>query len=140
MHDSYIDITSRIAEDPMWWDANGTPRYGEFIPHRCPNIYAHWVWLYRIACQSCGKEFEVEEHDVWFATERATPKNSHYGDPPIHGCTGDTMNCDDLEVLEVWNQESKSWEWVRHPELEGSMTESWNKGEKTSEQEWKEDD
>ena len=37
MKESYEDITSRIPESPSWYDQNGTPRYGEFSPERCPN-------------------------------------------------------------------------------------------------------
>lgn len=45
----------------------------------------------------------------------------HYGDPPSHGCVGDTENCYDLRVVEFWE---KSYDrpvdikWARHPEFE----------------------
>ena len=31
MHDAYDDIRSRIAEEPIWYDINGTPRFDQ--PH-----------------------------------------------------------------------------------------------------------
>lgn len=129
MHESYIDITSRIDEEPSWYDANGAPRYGEFTPKRCPNIYADIVFLLLIACQDCGKEFRVQMHSDWFnRTGRAyRPSKAHYGDPPIHGCVGDTMNCEDIEVLEVWKRIDHEWE--RQPDLEGPIDPpEWKKG------------
>jgi hypothetical protein len=118
MHENYEDITSRIAEPPTWYDQNGTPRYGPFHPKRCPNIYADQVALLEIACQRCGQTFQVEIHSSIF--EELHPQKAHYGDPPIHDCVGDTMNCEDLAVLQVWHR--FEGEWIRRPELEGPMT------------------
>lgn len=123
MHHHYDDITSRIAEEPFWYDQNGTPRYGNFTPEACPNIYSNQVILLRIACQRCKKEFLVEMHAGFF--EELNPKKLHYGDPPSHGgvdCIGgDTMNCDDIEVVEVWYR--RDFEWERKSELEGLIDE-----------------
>jgi hypothetical protein len=124
MHNSYEDILSRIEEKPSWYDANGTPRYGPFKPEMCPNIYADLVVLLRIACQECGQQFDVEMHgNVFFGITR--PKNLHYGDPPRHGCLGggDTMNCDDLAVLQVWHRSATLADWQRRSDLEGPMDE-----------------
>lgn len=120
MHESYVDITSRIEEEPTWWDENGAPRYGEFTPERCPDIYTHQVVLLRIQCQGCGKSFDVEMHSHWFAT-LPRPKKLHYGDPPAHGCVGDTMNCEDIEVLQVWTKHSAVDDWKRWHNLEGPI-------------------
>jgi len=123
MHSNYEDIRSRIGEDPTWYDANGTPRYGPFKPEMCPNIYSKEVVLLRIACQFCGQHFDVEMHSDWFARIKH-PKKLHYGDPPRHGCdgAGDTMNCTDIAVLEVWHREGVG-EWTRLSELEGLIDE-----------------
>ena len=122
MHESYMDIQSRIIEEPTWYDANGTPRYGPFTPERCPNIYSDQVVLLRIACQGCGREFDVEIHGDTFRPIKH-PHKLHYGDPPIHRCIGDTMNCYDLEVLEVWHRERGHGEWTRRDDLEGLIDE-----------------
>lgn len=52
----------------------------------------------------------------------------HYGDPPRHChrddvpcCAGDTMDCDDLRVLEFWRRDRGVREWVRVPELEVAL-------------------
>lgn len=116
MKASYEDILKRIPEEPKWYDTNGTPRYDDFLPDNCPNIYARQVILLRIACQACRKVFDVEMHGDWYGLIKR-PKNLHYGDPPSHGCVGDTMNCEDLEVLQVWAKENFDWE--RYPEEEG---------------------
>ena len=120
MHESYVDITSRIDEAPTWWDENGTPRYGEFSVERCPNIYTNQIVLLRIRCQACAREFDVEMHAHWFVA-LPSPKNLHYGDPPVHGCVGDTMNCEDLEVLQVWVRRSDAEDWDRRLDLEGPI-------------------
>jgi hypothetical protein len=115
MHEAYEDIISRISEAPTWYDQNGTPRYGKFTPDHCPNIYSSNVILMKIACQFCGQRFHVEMHtDIW--DERISPpKKWHYGDPPRNVCDGggDTMNCEDLAVLEVWSKTNPLRDWKR---------------------------
>lgn len=120
MHESFVDITSRIEGEATWWDQNGTPRYGEFTPERCPNIYSDQVVLLRIECQACGREFDVELHNRWIAP-LPRPKELHYGDPPAHDCVGDSMNCEDLEVLEVWVRERAMDGWTRRRDQEGPI-------------------
>jgi hypothetical protein len=127
MKESYEDIANRIAEPPKWYDTNGTPRYDDFHPKYCPNIYADVVVLLWIECQSCRQKFDVEVHgDVFhpIPLEKEPIQTLHYGDPPFHGCVGDTMNCDDLCVLQVWSRHNAPpllWDWARHPELEGPI-------------------
>jgi hypothetical protein len=120
MLSSYRDILSRIVEEPKWWDQNGVPRYDKFEPRLCPSIYTHQVVLLEIACQDCGGTFEVEMHAGVWEERGFIPKQLHYGDPPRHDCVGDTMNCEDLEVLEAWGKDGMG-DWVRHPELEGRI-------------------
>lgn len=125
----YDDILSRISEAPLWWDANGVPRWCEFHPTASSNTYAREVALLRIACQGCGREFDAEIN--WWEQSRhwngdrmeplSTParlKELHYGDPPNVGCcpAGRTMNCIDLRILQFWSRERVKWE--RCPELE----------------------
>jgi len=120
MKSNYEDIRSRITEEPTWWDENGCPRYTTFAPDLCPNIYACWIVLLLIACQYCGQQFHVAMHgDVCMPLPKH-PAKLHYGDPPAHGCVGDTMNCNDLEVLEVWEGDiMRAAQWRRLQKLEG---------------------
>lgn len=121
MRENYNDILSRIDEPPAWYDQNGAPRYGPFTPDACPNIYSDVVVLMKIACQSCGDLFDVEMNAPLFSRLKEIPPSKwHYGDPPIHDCIGDTMNCDDLEVLQVW-QRTAYGDWERNKELEGEI-------------------
>lgn len=117
MREAYQDIRERIAEDPTWYDKNGAPRYGEFSTQLCPDIYANTVVLLRILRQACHQPFDVEMSSGYFAPIQ-NPFKLHYGDPPSHGCVGDTMNCEDIAVLQVWNKESLS-KWERRADLEG---------------------
>jgi hypothetical protein len=122
MHEGYYDITSRISAPPLWWDENGCPRYEPFDVEFCPDIYARTVILLRIACQACAREFDVQLSYGIFTTTIDNPKHAHYGDPPRHdGCMGDSMNCEDLEVLQVWHRDRL--DWVRHEDLEGLIEE-----------------
>lgn len=125
MNADYEDITSRIEEKPQWWDANGVPRYGEFEPDMCPDIYSAHIALLRITCQACGKPFDVEMHlDVIASLKKEfAPTAWHYGDPPRHGCVGDTMNCMDIECLQAWVRDGGEYkfDWARHHDLEGKM-------------------
>lgn len=150
MHHYFEDIISRIKESPLWWDSNGTPRYGEFKPEACPNIYAKEIVLLLIRCQNCKKEFKVEMHmdmlhqvnayNIRKLEEEVMTKEEakefvenhtlavwikagviHYGDPPRHdhdtSCqAGQSMNCEDIKVLEYWKRES--FKYVRDPALE----------------------
>lgn len=119
MKGSFKDITKRIKQKPSWWDENGTPRYGKFDPMLVPDIYAKQVLLIKIGCQSCRRKFLVEmswsPYDVIYYTHPGGPftleRIPHYGDPPIHGCVGDTENCTDLKIVEFWeNNEKHEWE------------------------------
>ena len=124
MHQAYEDITSRISEEPRWYDENGVPRYAAFHPTYCPDIYANQVVLLRIACAGagCRREFDVEMHNDGPLCPFLTREMIHYGDPPAHHCPygGDTMNCDDIAIIECWHRPSAG-EWERHRELEGLM-------------------
>lgn len=65
MNASYKDITERLGL-PLWYDALGYPRYCEFSPKQTSNIYSNLVFLTEIACQECGKRFDVaSSFDVW---------------------------------------------------------------------------
>lgn len=130
MLSNYLDIRKRIAEEPTWYDQNGCPRYGKFHPDLSPNIYAKVVTLTRIKCQSCGKEFLVEMsicdffwlmHNVWHQ-----PRKWVYGDPPRHDdsgqrCAGETMSCDEIEVIRAWRRGDGEDRWVRVKKWEGKM-------------------
>lgn len=124
MHGTYEDIIKRIDEPPKWYDENGTPRYDAPRPDLAPNIYASQVIFMLIKCQNCEKEFVVEmsyernypERELASFTERLEniPKNYvifpiHYGDPPRHGCIGDTMNSIPLKILELWEEKKGVW-------------------------------
>jgi hypothetical protein len=125
---SYDDIRDRIPDPPLWYDENGVPRYESHHPKFCPNIYADEVILLEIECQACHERFMVQMcsgrwrfRDGTLAWVTFKPdgclRAPHYGDPPRHDrCAGDTMNCDDLRVVEFWER----WpdEWQRVPELE----------------------
>lgn len=122
MKSNYEDIFSRIAEEPKWYDQNGCPRYDDFRPELCPDIYSHQVVLLKIACQECRRIFFVEMHKgCWESL--GNPKKLHYGDPPNHNCVGDTMNCFDLEVVEAWYKDD-NLQWKRKEDLEGEISES----------------
>jgi len=120
----YEDIRSRIDEEPKWYDIHGVPRYCEMHPNEVPNIHADAVWFQETACQLCGEKFNVAFHSSrmmriktdYFELDTVDMSFPlHYGDPPRHGCTGDTMNVVDSKILQTWkrNGGKHGYEWVR---------------------------
>lgn len=130
MHHHYNDIRSRIAEPPAWFDEHAVPRYGDFTPRDGANIYAEQVALVLISCQQCETQFKVCFSWNKFDEMRGCPPlwesikdgSLHFGDPPnIQCCSGgNTMNCNDLQVLEAWERGTPDnlWKWGRLPQYE----------------------
>lgn len=115
---NYEDVTSRIDEPPKWYTKYGYPRYCEFSPGET-GVYVHYALLVEIQCQSCHRPFLVGEgyqreniyaildgdEENFFYDLNKIVEGYHYGDPPPHDCVGDTMNCDDIRFVEVWDRE-----------------------------------
>lgn len=149
MHESYEDIRAKIPESPQWFDENAVPRYCNFEPRRCANIYADEAALAEITCQGCGQRFCVA-----FSQDRMTEfkrggksladdiraKELHYGDPPNIGCcaAGPTMNSEPRRVLEYWHRNNPEYvrdgivtnvvsymEWRRDSSLEVDIRPDW---------------
>lgn len=106
MHDAYRDIMSRIAEPPTWWDINGTPRWDSptvplqlmgrvrcqacdrvFLVALCDNVYISEA-IFNAAGDQVGGDWNLERD----AEHLRLRTYWDYGDPPFHGCVGDTMN------------------------------------------------
>ena len=125
MKHDYLDIRSRIPEQPAWWDEHGVPRYGAFTPDAVASS-ALEIILLRIACQSCARRFDVcltwsprDRHDgVPALAERSPNGRVEYGDPPNVECcpVGPDMSREALRVLEFWRRAAGRWERV--PALE----------------------
>ena len=123
MNRCYSDILSRIPEEPKWFDENAVPRYCEFEPKQCSNIYADERVLFLICCQACQHEFKVclsryhldEGPEI---KDLIQSGDLHYGDPPNIECCaiGLSMSSDSVKVLEYWKKEN--WDWVRDTSLE----------------------
>ena len=131
MYPNYSDIRNRIDETPKWYTQHGVPRYESFTPDLASDIYATHVLLAVVYCQSCGERFYVEMVYSYFDADprlrmkrwlerenadRLIDWSFHYGDPPAHGCVGDTMNSLMQYVCQFWSR--KDQEWVRHDEFE----------------------
>lgn len=132
---SYDDITSRISEPPKWYTKEGYPRYCGFSPKET-GVYSVFSILVEIQCQSCHRTFLVGEgfnrynifellrlnEEKYINVLEDIVKSYHYGDPPRHFCTGggDTMNCDDIRFIEVWEKKNYPLEWLRREDLEKS--------------------
>jgi hypothetical protein len=122
MLQEYADITSKIKEEPLWYDSNGVPRYAKFEPNLVPDIYSNEALLLKIKCQSCKKIFlvsldEEANRDEWHSfKEKIENASIGYGDPPAHDCSGVTMCSITVSVEEYW--ERREGEWKRNPEYE----------------------
>ena len=184
MKNQYLDIIKQAGE-PVFYDANGTPRYEKFGRWNSGKSTSRASALFITACQKCHKRFTVvsaiKDDYRWvlqnqvqraealadfciLTKESLTPEkllealkpreddipkivrpsfgnigHFSYGDPPIHGCIGDTMGSFELQVLEYWEQNriitdgsiqdrygnhiggkrlSGDFDWIRYPEHE----------------------
>lgn len=136
MRHHYRDIRDRIDQDPLWWDENGVPRYCEFSPRETGNIYCSQAVLLRIACQECGRLFEVamtwgvfhELRNIPPLDEQVRDDSLHYGDPPNTSCcpAGATMNSIPLRVIQFWLRD-EAFEWLRMSDLEIGIVPDWAK-------------
>lgn len=109
MHHGYEDIRSRIPEAPTWYDQFGVPRYGAFSPNQAPNIYADQVCLAEVICQQCDRRFQVQFSSSEGLSDDSLEKlinerDLRYGDPPNHGCVGDSMSSIPLRIIEFWRK------------------------------------
>lgn len=121
MHAKYSDIRSLIDKEPLWFDENAVPRYCEFHPWECANIYARQAALLLIECQGCAKPYTVAlswgplDPDV--ALERRVRNFSvHFGDPP-NACeqtcfAGATMNSIPIRCLQFWKRIDHQWQMI----------------------------
>jgi len=93
----------------------------------CPDIYADEVVLLRIACQGCGRLFDVEVHSDPYLRKRLSdsPTEIYYSDPPNVGCcpAGPTMSSISLHVIQFWKKEEAN-RWSRRHEHENIPIES----------------
>ena len=128
----YWDILEAIDAEPLWYDGSGVPRYAPFIPSML-GVYDAFAVHARIACQGCRRPFEVARGwtSRWFApgaemgtSELVRPtldelvRGFRYGDPPRHGCGGDSMQSVGLRILAAWSN-SPGRDWLHHPEYAG---------------------
>ena len=125
MRHQYRDIRIRIPEEIQWHDYHGVPRYTPFSPNDCPEPYAVEVLLMEIACQHCGKHFNVQLHNgpLGDAARLASEVKSGriaYGEPPPHHCAGDVVTSRPLRILEFYMRQSGQ-EWKRDTGLEVSL-------------------
>jgi hypothetical protein len=122
MRTDYIDIRSRIQEEPGWFDEAAVPRYCPFTPDAMSNIYAREAVLVLAACQSCGHHFRLAMSRPSGSPSLATDirkRTLYYGDPPNIGCcaAGPVMSVVELKVLKYWRRELGQ-EWARDSSLE----------------------
>jgi len=130
MHCYYKDILSRFDGPPEWWDENAVPRFCPFRPEHVANIYAREVALVEIACQNCGRRFDVAfSWHSWAGVIKDPPERIskrierrcgiEYGDPPNARCcpAGPTMTSDTIRVLQFWRRDG-GCDWQRDKGLE----------------------
>lgn len=131
MKNNYPDIRDLTPAKPMWYDSNGVPRYRQFTPDMLPSIYAVACCLLSIECQVCKEPFRVALEQEFFDTDKfvrmIADHSMCYGDPPNHGCVGDTMNSELICVEEVWTKpDFHTWSKYTIPEVIRSNAESCN--------------
>ena len=123
MNTNYKDIKDMLGE-PTWWDENGVPRYCDFSPKEC-GVYINIAAYLLIECQLCCEEFEVANayQRDYDRKDELKYKIPYYGDPPFHGCVGDTMTSNLLEVVEVWRRDGRKLDWRRDNKIKKTLNE-----------------
>jgi hypothetical protein len=138
MKSHYADILALTDRPPTWWDEHGVPRYAEFHPTKCSDIYAKEAVLIGVRCQSCHAPFAVAitaraadktipAKQVMLCDQIAA-KTLSYGDPPNRDCcpAGPTMSSSPQMVLAYWRCEHFAW-W-QHTKLTGTdITPTWDR-------------
>lgn len=135
----YTDIIER-AGTPKWYDGHGVPRYHDFHPQKL-GVYDRYAVFAEIECQSCSTPFDVGVgwDGYQFRGDEGHFKLNvvakfHYGDPPRHGCIGDTMNSVPRRVIGAWRH--REWReiepgvdtWAEITEVKGlNITPTWAK-------------
>jgi len=109
----YRDIKDKLGE-PKWYDEHGVPRYCKFAPGEC-GVYIDQAVLLEISCQNCCEFFEVAVTRDTRGGENE-PLYFNYGDPPNHGCVGDTMSSETHRVLQFWASGRNDWKRSRRKE------------------------
>lgn len=143
MNHHYKDILSRIPEPPKWFE-NAVPRFCDFAPTECADIYADECALVLIECQACARKFEVAFSSSTMTRlqlnivarreglgptllEQIKKGAIHYGDPPNIDCcpAGPTMNSEPVIVLQYWARltttDPPAHDWTRLPEGEARV-------------------
>lgn len=117
----YSDIRELTDREPVWYTTGGVPRYREFHPSML-GVYDKYAVLKLVGCQACGDTFligvGVPRHTfplgtpVEWTLEKLLEADA-CGDPPRHGCVGDTMSVDEYNNLEGWVREGSDWKRVK---------------------------
>jgi hypothetical protein len=138
MHTQYLDIMSRIKENPIWFDEHAVPRFDDFHPTALANIYAKQCALALVACQICNRKFRVALSCTAVTPSPTAPgrpmgrkideliqtRKISYGDPPNVGCCpgGPSSTSDMIEILEFWRRDFDTGNsWGRDESLEGPI-------------------
>jgi hypothetical protein len=125
----YADIRTAIDREPDWFTIDGVPRYRAFHPDML-GVYDRMAVLVAVECASCSHRMLVGDGSPEFAFNIKTGQMDTYAvedfaaglamsDPPRHSCPGggETMGCDEMSVVEAWDQADH--EWRRRSDLEG---------------------
>lgn len=126
MNCCYDDILREMkfmGKEPIWFDENAVPRFCDFHPEQCSNIYAKEACLLEIECQACERKFLVCLSSFLNTSigHFIETRMLEYGDPPNVDCcaAGPTMTSNAKRVHEFWRKnKDTNYEWKRFHELE----------------------
>lgn len=128
MYIEYNDIRSRISDPPSWW-LHGIPRYDPFHPADV-DIYGNEVALVHTECQSCRTRYDVavkpRPYGGDLRSSIAWANDLDVGDPPNacpdkDRCGGESMNSEQIAVLQFWQRYDILAGWRREPSWERAL-------------------
>lgn len=146
MHRDYQDLLALTDVSPKWYEASGVPRWCEFLDglgvywrlaalyriecQSCRQIFTvgqEWaagdLWYVEyndrrvpLTAASYLAYADLPDKSSFWTPEELIPQ-LYCGDPPRHGCVGDTMSSEPLDVLGVW--ERKQFDAERLEQFDG---------------------
>jgi hypothetical protein len=99
VYQSYDDILSRIAEEPVWFDEHAVPRYCKFAPDNLANIYAGEAALAEVTCQVCKRLFRVAFSRSGTIADAIRSRTLHFGEHPNVKCCGNAHMNSEPRIL-----------------------------------------
>jgi hypothetical protein len=119
MYPSYDDVTSRIQEEPIWWD-RGFPRYCEFHPTKLTVHGKCAILAHVVSGNEVSFKIGLAVDDPDSVKRGIILGDLFLGPVPWHGGADATMRSETIAINEFWEREEPDG-WHRNREFERDL-------------------